>query len=54
MCVLLLLALLCPVQVHLGLLEGRVSHIVWPPTRMGRVPVMPQPQRILHTDEPDL
>lgn len=37
--VLLLLALLCLVQVHLGLLEGRVSHIVWPPTRMGRVPV---------------
>ncbi len=37
-------------QVHLGLLEGRVSHIVWPPSRMGRVEVLPQPERILHSD----
>lgn len=37
-------------QVHLGLFEGRVSHIVWPPARMGRVPVLPQPERILQTD----
>jgi inner membrane protease subunit 2 len=37
--------------VHLGLLEGRVSHIVWPPARAGRVPVQPQPQRLLHTQE---
>jgi hypothetical protein len=50
---LLLLLLLPPLlllQVHLGLLEGRVSHIVWPPARMGRVAVVPQPERILHTD----
>lgn len=24
-------------QVHLGLLEGRVTHILWPPQRMQRV-----------------
>jgi inner membrane protease subunit 2 len=36
--------------VHLGLLEGRVSHIVWPPSRVGRVAVAPQPQRVLEAD----
>lgn len=25
------------VQVHLGLLEGRATHVVWPPWRWGRV-----------------
>jgi hypothetical protein len=37
-------------QVHLGLLEGRVTHIVWPPARMGRVAVQEQPARLLQTD----
>lgn len=36
--------------VHVGLLEGHVSHIVWPPSRMGRVAVLPQPERILETE----
>ncbi|WIA11859.1 hypothetical protein OEZ85_011945 [Tetradesmus obliquus] len=36
--------------VHLGLLEGRVTHIVWPPARMGRVAVQEQPARLLQTD----
>jgi hypothetical protein len=36
-------------QVALGLLEGRVTHIVWPPSRIGRVAVQPQPQRLLST-----
>lgn len=47
---LVLAVLLICLQVHVGLLEGRVSHIVWPPARMGRVAVLPQPERILHTD----
>lgn len=25
------------VQVHLGLLQGRVTYVVWPPSRIGRV-----------------
>lgn len=40
--------------VHLGLLEGRVSHVVWPLERIGRVAVAPQPQRLLQTDSPQL
>ncbi|KAF8071075.1 IMMP2L [Scenedesmus sp. PABB004] len=36
--------------VHLGLLEGRVTHVVWPPERMGRVAARPQPERLLSTD----
>eukprot|EP00878_Enallax_costatus_P026389 GHUV01028321.1.p1 GENE.GHUV01028321.1~~GHUV01028321.1.p1 ORF type:complete len:168 (+),score=18.52 GHUV01028321.1:205-708(+) len=36
--------------VHLGLLEGRVTHIVWPPSRIGRVEVKGQPGRLLHTN----
>eukprot|EP00775_Hariotina_reticulata_P006100 gene6100-6338_t len=35
--------------VSLGLLEGRVTHIVWPPSRIGRVAVQPQPGRVLST-----
>lgn len=42
--------LTCLLQVHLGLLEGRVTHIVWPPARMGRVAVQEQPARLLQTD----
>lgn len=38
-------------QVHLGLLEGRVTHIVWPPGRMGRLAVQPQPDRLLQLDK---
>ncbi len=28
---------MCVVQVHLGLLEGRVTHVLWPPSRCRRV-----------------
>lgn len=46
----MLAVLLICLQVHLGLLEGHVRYIVWPPARMGHVAVLPQPERILHTD----
>ena len=35
--------------VHLGLLEGRVLCVVWPPSRLGRVEARPPPpERLLH------
>jgi hypothetical protein len=36
-----------PRQVHLGLLEGRVTHIIWPPRRMGRVAAAPCSERVV-------
>jgi hypothetical protein len=43
-------------QVHMGLLEGRVAYIVWPPSRMRRVKPACPPGRLLHAagaGEPD-
>lgn len=34
--------------VHLGLLEGRVACIIWPPSRAGWVEATPAPGRLLH------
>jgi inner membrane protease subunit 2 len=28
----------CVMQIPLGLMKGRVTHVVWPPSRFGRVP----------------
>lgn len=41
----------CLVQVHLGLLEGRVTHVLWPPSRFGRVAVQEEPGRLLSTQD---
>jgi hypothetical protein len=38
-------------QVHLGLLEGRVTHVVWPPWRVGRVQAWNVEDRIAATAE---
>jgi hypothetical protein len=37
----------------MGLLEGRVTHVVWPPGRLGRVASVCPPGRILHTAAAD-
>mmetsp|Transcript_12428 Transcript_12428/g.22237 ORF Transcript_12428/g.22237 Transcript_12428/m.22237 type:complete len:166 (-) Transcript_12428:74-571(-) len=33
--------------VHLGLLEGRVTHVVWPPWRIGSVPQVYQHEKVI-------
>jgi len=38
--------------VHLGLLEGRATHVVWPPSRMQRLPPYVPPGRVVE-DEGD-
>ena len=34
-------------QVPLALIEGRVTHVVWPPSRLSRVPPFNPPGRLL-------
>ncbi len=39
------------VQVHLGLLQGRVTYVVWPPSRIGRVDSSLPAHRVLVEDD---
>ena len=41
---------LCVVQIPLGLLQGRVTHIVWPPSRWGRVRSSLEDERVKKPD----
>jgi hypothetical protein len=38
-------------QVHLGLLQGRVTYVVWPPSRIGRVDSSLPAHRVLVEDD---
>ncbi len=38
-------------QVHLGLLEGRATHVVWPPSRMGRIKASMEAGKLIEVSE---
>lgn len=38
------------VQIHLGLMEGRVTHVVWPPSQARRVANRRQAHRLVKVD----